>query len=116
MNNIQYCFKDLLFVELRTNKKNKICCQQVLKSQVKYEYKYLGFKHEYLDLVLEYNSSTSTSTKYYCHSSMIVDCANTTFHKQKALQNLHYQNVIPAKPGVPVWKQSCSIVPIRYQV
>jgi len=31
--NIQYCFKDLLFTALCTDKKN-FCCQQVLKSQV----------------------------------------------------------------------------------
>ena len=34
---------------------------------VKYEYKYeyIASKYKYLKFVLEYNSSTSTSTKYY---------------------------------------------------
>ena len=32
---------------------------------LKYKYKYLTFKYKYFKSVLEYRSSTSTSTKYY---------------------------------------------------
>jgi len=70
MINIQYCFKDLLFIALRTKKNKqkitKFADNKYSSPKYNYKYKYLGFKYEYkykyLDLVLEYNTSTSTRT------------------------------------------------------
>jgi len=53
-------------------KKTKFAVNKYSSPKYKYEYKYLGFKYEYnykyKDLVLKYNSRTSTSTKY-CRST-----------------------------------------------
>jgi len=51
---------------------------EYLTLKYKYKYKYSGHKYKYFKMVLEYYSSTSTSTNYYisavgCILSYIVD-------------------------------------------
>jgi hypothetical protein len=41
------------------------------KYKYKYKYKYLVSKYKYRKFVLEYNSSTSTSTKYYISAERV---------------------------------------------
>ena len=74
MINIQYCFIDLLFIALRTNRQQQNLLPTSTQVQLEYKHKYqvqLEYKHKYSSTtrvqaqVLKYNSSTSTSTKYY---------------------------------------------------
>ena len=51
---------------------------------LKYKYKYLTFKYKYFKSVLEYRSSTSTSTKYYKSANQTGGITET--HREELLK------------------------------